>query len=160
VGSDRQLEPWLRRVGLAVLLAFVIAALLNVFGQRSQTSSATAPAASLELKAPERVRGGLLYQARLHVRAFREIRQPLLVLDPGWLNGLTQNTSAPQAKSERSDNGRIVLEYDTIPAGQSLVVWFQYQVNPTHVGTNDQDVELWDGKSRLLHLNRSQITFP
>ena len=158
--SDHPSKPWIRRAGLALLLAFVIAALLNAFGQRSETSSAKGPAASLELTAPERVRGGLLFQARLHVRAFREIRQPSLVLEPGWLNGLTQNTSAPQAKAERSDNGRIVLDYDTIPAGQSLVVWLQYQVNPTHVGTNDQDVELWDGQSRLVHLDRTQTTFP
>jgi hypothetical protein len=102
----------------------------------------------------------VLFQARFDVRALREIRRPRLILDPGWLDGLTQNTSEPQATQERSDNGRIVLEYDTLPAGRKLSVWLQYQVNPTHVGKTKQDVELWDGTTRLVHLDHSFTTFP
>jgi hypothetical protein len=109
-----------------VLLAFVLAALLNAFGQRATTSSASGPAASLHLKAPERACGGDIFEARFDVHASRVIRQPLLILDPGWLDGLTQNTSAPAPAEERSDNSRIVLEYDTLPAGRKLTVWLQY----------------------------------
>jgi hypothetical protein len=143
-----------------VLLAFVIAALLNAFGQRATTSSASGPAASLRLNAPERVRGGVLFQARFDVQAFRKIRQPLIILDPGWLDGLTQNTSEPQATQERSENGRTVLQYDTLPAGRKLSVWLQYQVNPTHVGKTAQGVELRDGSTRLVHLDHSLVSFP
>jgi hypothetical protein len=158
--KGRGSAPWVRRIGLLLLLAFVLAALLNAFGQRATTSSASGPAASLRLNAPERVRGGDIFEARFDVRAFREIRQPLLILDPGWLDGLTQNTTEPQPSKERSDNGRVVLEYDTLPAGRKLTVWLQYQVNPTHVGTTDQDVELWDGTTRVVHLDHSLTTFP
>jgi hypothetical protein len=158
--TGRTSGPWARRIGLLALCALVVAALLNVFGQRAETSSATGPAAALKLNAPDHVRGGLLFQARFDVRAFREIRRPLLILDPGWLDGLTQNSSVPQPTQERSDNGRIVLEYDTIPAGRKLAVWLQYQVNPTHVGKTDQDVELWDGLTRLVHLDHSLTTYP
>ena len=158
--AGREHGPWARRIGLLVLLAFIVAALLNAFGQRETTSLARGPAASLTVKAPDRVRGGLLFQARIQVRAVREVKQPLLVLDPGWIEGLTQNSSEPEPKGERTDNGRIVLEYDTIPAGRKLVVWLQYQVNPTHVGKTEQDVELWDGATRLVHLDRSLTTFP
>jgi len=156
----RRSDVWVRRVGLLVLTALVAAALANVFGQASTTSSASAPAATLRLRGPERVRGGDLFQARFDVFAHREIRQPELVLDTGWLDGLTQNTTSPQAPSERSDNGRIVYQYDTIPAGRKLTVFFQYQTNPTHVGKTNQDVELWDGTTKLVHLDRSFITFP
>jgi hypothetical protein len=159
-GRSRQPNPWARRIGLLVLLAFVIAALLNAFGQRATTSSASGPAASLRLNAPDRVRGGLLFEARFDVHAFREIRQPLLILDPGWLDGLTQNTSEPQASQERSDNGRIVLQYDPLPAGRKLTVWLHYQVNPTHVGKTQQGVDLWDGTTRLVHLDHSLTSFP
>jgi hypothetical protein len=158
--TGRQSGPWVRRIGLLVLLAFVLAALLNAFGQRATTSSASGPAASLRLKAPERARGGDIFEARFDVHASREIRQPLLILDPGWLDGLTQNSSEPAPAEERSDNGRIVLEYDTLPAGRKLTVWLQYQVNPTHVGKTRQDVELWDGATRLVHLDHSLTTFP
>jgi hypothetical protein len=152
--------PWVRRIGLLVLLALVVAALLNVFGQRTSTSSASGPAASLAIDAPKRVRGGVIFQARFDVHATQEIKQPLLVLDPGWIQGLTQNSSEPAASQERTDSGRLVLEYDTIPAGRKLSVWLQYQVNPTHVGKTDADVELWDGTTRLLHLDRSLTSFP
>jgi hypothetical protein len=158
--AGRGSAPWARRIGLLLLLALVIAALLNTFGQRATSSSARGPAASLRLNAPERARGGVIFEARFDVRAFREIRQPLLILDPGWLEGLTQNTSEPQAADERSDNGRIVLEYGTLPAGRKLSVWLQYQVNPTHVGKTTQNVELWDGATRLVHLDHSFTSFP
>src|SRR3954454_23918526 len=148
--AGRAREPWVRRIGLLILLALVVAVLLNVSGQRAQTSIASGPAASLRLHSPERARGGDIFQARFDVHAFREIRQPLLILDPGWFEGLTQNASGPQPVSERTDNGRVVLEYDTIPAGRKLTVWLEYQVNPTHVGRTDQDVELWDGTAKLM----------
>jgi hypothetical protein len=153
-------EPWVRRAGLLLLLALSLTALLNVFGQRAQSSSASGPAAVLSLNAPSKARGGDIFQARFEVRASQEVRQPLLVLDPGWLDGLTQNTSSPAPAEERTDNGRIVLEYDTIPAGRKLTVWLQYQVNPTHAGKTEQDVELRDGDTRLVHLDHSLTVFP
>ena len=158
--GGRRSDPWARRVGLLVLAALVVAALLNTFGQRTEISTARSPAASLSLDAPDHVRGGVIFQARFTVHAFREVKQPLLILDQGWLDGLTQNTSEPTATSERTDNGRLVLEYDTIPAGRKLEVWLQYQVNPTHVGETDADVELWDGDTKLVGVNHSLRSFP
>src|SRR4051794_5307535 len=153
--DGRAYEPWLRRAGLLLLLALSLTALSNVFGQRAHSSSATAPSGVLSLNAPSKARGGDIFQARFEVRASSEIRRPLLVLDPGWLDELTQNTSSPEPYSERTDNGRIVREYDTIPARPKLTVWLQFQINPTHAGKTDQDVELWDGDTRITHLEHS-----
>jgi hypothetical protein len=158
--TGRSIEPWVRRIGLAALLAFVVTALLNVFGQHPKTSTASGSAASLAVESPKSLRGGLIFQTRFEVRAFRELREPSLVLDRGWFEGLTLNTTVPDPKDERTDNGRVVLDYDTIPAGRSLVVWLQFQVNPTKVGEQDQDVELYDGTTRLVRLDRSLSTFP
>jgi hypothetical protein len=153
-------DPWARRAGLSVLFVLSAAALLNVFGQRVDNSSVTASAASLSLNAPSKARGGDIFQARLEVHARREVREPLLILEPGWLDGLTKNTTAPEAKEERTDNGRVVLAYDAIPAGRKLTVWLQYQVNPTHAGKTDEDVELWDGDQRLARLEHTLTVFP
>jgi hypothetical protein len=158
--EGRRKEPWARRAGLLLLLALSVTALLNVFGQRTQSSSATGPTGALSLNAPAKARGGDIFQARFDVRASSQLREPLLVLDRGWLDGLTQNTSSPQPKEERTDNGRIVMAYDTIPAGRKLTVWLQYQVNPTHAGKTDQDVDLWDGDTRVTHLDHSLTVFP
>jgi hypothetical protein len=52
---------------LLVLAAFVVAALLNPFGQRPTTVQAAGPAPSMKLYAPDRLRGGLIYEARLRI---------------------------------------------------------------------------------------------
>ena len=119
--AGRGSHPWARRTGLLLLVAFVVAALLNVFGQRAEDSSAVGPAATLELNAPSDARGGLIFQARFTIRAAREIKEPLLILDRGWVDGLTLNSTVPEPVGERTDDGRVVIEYDTIPAGRSLV---------------------------------------
>jgi hypothetical protein len=36
----------------------------------------------------------------------------------------------------------------------------QLQVNPINVGTRDQGVRLYDGKTKLLTINRSVTIFP
>ena len=158
VGRER--DPWVRRAGLLLLGAVVTAALLNVVGQRAEDSSASGPAATLELNAPSKARGGLIFQARVEVHAAREIQEPLLIFDRGWFDGLTLNTTVPDPTGQRTDNGRVVFEYDTIPAGRSLTVWLQFQVNPTRVGSEDQDIELWDGETPLVHLDHSLATVP
>jgi hypothetical protein len=142
------------------MLAVSVAALLNVFGQEPNTSSASGPPASLQINAPSDVRGGLLFEARFDVLARREVREPRLILDRGWFESLTLNTIEPGAKEESTDNGRVVLSYDTIPAGRSLVVWLQFQVNPTNLGRQDQDVELFDGTTKLLHVEHTLTIFP
>jgi hypothetical protein len=157
----RDVGPWVRRAVLAALLAVAILALLNVFGQEPTTSTASGPDASLDVSSPKSIRGGLLFESRFTVRALgHDLKEPKLVLDPGWLESMTLNTVEPAAKAEQTDNGRIVLEYDLIPAGRRLVVWLMFQANPTNLGTQSQDVELFDGTTRLLGLNRSIAVFP
>jgi hypothetical protein len=149
------------RRGLVVSLsAFVLLGLLNVFGQRPQTTSATGPAAQLSIYAPKRVRGGLYYEARFHVRANRDLKNATLVLDSGWTEGVTINTVEPSPTGEGSENGRLVLELGHVPANQSYVLYLQMQVNPTNVGHRDQNVELRDGDEHILTVERAVTVFP
>lgn len=63
----------------------------------------------------------------------------------GWLEGLTINSTEPQPSNEVMRDGRIVLGFDSLNAGERLTFWTQYQVNPTTVAHRDQGVELDDG---------------
>ncbi|MBA2568448.1 MAG: hypothetical protein H0V11_03780, partial [Actinobacteria bacterium] len=45
-------------------------------------------------------------------------------------------------------------------AGRKLVVYLQYQVNPTNVGRRSQDVELYDGEVLLTEVDRTVTVFP
>jgi hypothetical protein len=57
-GAGR-LEVRIRRTLIALVCVFLLAGLLNVFGQRPDTLHAASPAASLKLYAPCHVRCGL-----------------------------------------------------------------------------------------------------
>src|SRR5215212_7901492 len=148
--EGRGYEPWVRRMILAVVLALIVLALFNVFGQRTHVSQAAGPAAVLGVEAPEKVRAGLLYQARFTITARRDIKQPELVLGPGWLDGLTVNAIEPQASEESNRNGHLALVYDELKAGDTLRVWVAYQVNPTANGNRIQLTELDDGDKPLV----------
>jgi len=157
-GRDREL--WIRRGLFALAPLVTILALLNVFGQKPQDSNVTASSATLRLHAPERVRSGLLYEARFTVEATSRLRNAVLVLAPGWFEGMTVNTIEPSPVAERSVNGETVLELGPVEAGGSHVLYMQFQINPTSVGRRSQTVELLDGTRPLLTLPRTVTVFP
>ena len=69
----------------------------------------------------------------------------MLLLDPGWLEGITINTIEPSPIGEGSRDGKLVLELGHIPAGATYLLFIQAQVNPTNIGHRSQDVALYDG---------------
>lgn len=149
-----------RRVMVSALLVLLALALLNLFGQRPSTSTAEAAAASLEVYAPTRVRGGLFYEARFRIDAARELEEATLVLEPGWAEGITINTVEPAPISEASRDGKLVFVLGRIPAGRKHVFFLQLQVNPTNVGRRSQDIRLYDGDELIATIDRSVTVFP
>jgi hypothetical protein len=156
----RTREPWVRRIVLAVIVAFLGLGLASVFGQRATTSSASGPAASLTVEAPAEVRGGLLAQGLIRVEARRRIAKPRLVLSRGWIEGITINTIIPEAADQEDGGDHLTLAYGELPAGDTLTVRIQFQVNPTTVHTEPQDVELRDGDVPLARVSRRLTVFP
>jgi len=150
----------LRRGLFALLPLLALLGLLNFFGQHPQTTTVSGNGASLKLYAPSRVRSGLLYEARFHLTARRDLKQATLVLSPGWLESMTLNTIEPSPVNEASDNGRLSLDLGHIPAGSSHLLFMQFQTNPTNVGHRDASLTLKDGDQTLLHLHRTITVFP
>lgn len=155
-GRDAQL----RRLGLAVLGLVVVAALLDLFGQGSTSTVAAGERATLSVEAPARLRGGLLFQARFQIEARRRLTHPRLVLSPGWLEAMTLNTIVPSPLSEDSSSDGFSMTFEALPAGRTLTVWTDWQVNPTNVGEHDEDVALFDGSTPIASLQRSLTVFP
>jgi hypothetical protein len=149
-----------RRVLVSALVLFLGLGLFNLFGQRPATTTTEADAATLEVYAPKRVRGGLFYEARFRIDARRELEQATLVLDPGWAEGITINTVEPSPLGAASRDGKLVYELGRIPAGRKHVFFLQLQVNPTNVGHRSQDVQLFDGDELLTTVDRSVTVFP
>ena len=155
-----RVELWVRRVLLSLLALFLLAGLLNLFGQRPDTSTAATPTASLKLYAPSRVRSGLYFQARFTVDAHKDLKNAILVLDPGWLEGMTMNTIEPSPVGEGSRDGKLVLELGHVRKGSSYILFIQLQVNPTNVGRRSQDVALYDDNTLLATIDRTITIFP
>ena len=165
LARDRDLGPrrndiWIRRGLFGIVCLVPVLALLNVFGQRPDTAAGSAATASLSVTAPSRVRGGLLYQARFSVTARKKLDQAELVLARGWIHDLTINTMEPSPTSETSQDGKLALDLGPIPAGQTYVLYIDYQVNPTNVGRQDQTTTLYDGNRALVTLHRTLTVFP
>ena len=154
-------RPWARWAILSLIAVFALLGLANVFGQRPGMSVAAGPAARLELYAPEHLRGGLLFSARFTISARQEVKNATLVLDPGWVEGMSVNTIEPSPLGEGSHDGKLVLELGHIPAGQKHVLWMQFQVNPTNVAWHrPAGVTLLDGSKTLTHIDRRYTIYP
>jgi hypothetical protein len=157
----RRYKLWPRWLILGLLVIFCVLGLLNVFGQHPATVSADTPVAKLTVYAPTKLRGGLLFSARFHVTARRELKNATLVLDPGWAEGMSINTIEPTPLGEGSRNGRITLQLGHVPAGESYVLFMQFQVNPTNVAWHrPQNVELDDGNTKVLTIKRNIVIYP
>jgi hypothetical protein len=165
LSHDRDLEGrrwqiWARRGLCLIPVAIVVAALLGVFGQSTVTSSSASPVATLSVNAPERLRGGLLFEARFDVEARSDIANARLVLDEGWMEGMSINTIEPSPVSETSRDGKLQLDLGRLAAGDTYRLYMQFQVIPTNVGSRSADVTLLDGDTRLASLDRTVTIFP
>jgi hypothetical protein len=165
--TDIEVEPrsgsvaqGVRRAMLALFALFVLAALLDVFGQQPQASSAGGRTARLTLSAPRTVRGGLLIQARVRIQARRTIDEPHLILDRGWFEGMQVNTVAPEPTQESGYGRKVLLAYDRLDAGKTLTVWIALQVDPTFVGKRSARVRLQDSTTPLATITRSLTILP
>jgi hypothetical protein len=158
--EGRRLGQWLRRGFLLLLVAFVVAALLDAFGQVPETTTASGPGGSLTLTAPARVRGGLYYQAKFEIHATEPLGAPTLVLDSGWYDETTVNTVEPEPAGTTSDPDRVKLRYPPLAPGRTLVVYINLQANPTNVGSHDAGVSLYDADRPIATIDRTQLDFP
>ncbi len=139
--TGRTAEVWIRRILLTLLAAFVMAGLLSVFGQTERVSTVIAAnGTSLALTAPERLRGGTIFQTKVAVKASETIEDPQLVLSAGFLDGITLNTVEPTPVNERSAGDQLILRYPRILEGTTITAWFEHQVNPTTTGSRVQEL--------------------
>jgi len=160
LAGRRVTSVWVRRVLLCGLLVLPVLALLNVFGQHPTTSSASSPVASMNVTAPARLRSGLIFQVRVQVTAHRDIKELQLVFDKGWWESMSVNSMVPEPSEESSEEGKVLLSYGKLGAGQQHVNWIYFQVNPTNVAKRSEDIEVRDGSTPLLHIHRAITIFP
>ncbi|HEX4624638.1 MAG TPA: hypothetical protein VH231_09295 [Solirubrobacteraceae bacterium] len=157
----RTWHVWLRRGLLLLIAAACVAALFNAYGQGPTTSAVAAPQALMQLEAPPRLSGGLLFQARFRLTARdHALSHPKLVLNENWFDGVTLNASDPSPSTENSRGGRFAMAFPALGRGQTLTVITHWQVNPTTVGRRALVAAFDDGNTRLAALHRTLTIFP
>jgi hypothetical protein len=154
VGPRRGLAA--RRTVMTLFALFSLLALAGAFGQRSTASSN----GGMTVTMPRAVRGGLFWQARIDIRATRALEHPRLVFANGWLEGMQVNSIEPAAESESSRDGRLVLSYGKLDPGDRLVIWLQFEVDPTNLGHRSVAVELDDGTTPVARVDRDIRVLP
>jgi len=156
----REHRPYLRWLILTLLAFLCLLGLMNTFGQRPDTATGATEGVELEVYSPEQLRSGLFFMSRFTIRAEREIEAATLVLDPGWLEGITLNTLVPSPVGEANRDGKIAFDLGRVRAGTEHVFFLHFQVNPTEIGRRSQDVELHDGETSLLAIDRTVTVYP
>jgi hypothetical protein len=158
VGRERR--PYIRWFLLTLIGLVLLLGLANVFGQKPHTDTATGDGVELEVYSPEHLRSGLFFMSRFTIRAERELEAATLLLDPGWLEGITLNTLVPSPVGEANRDGKIAFDLGRVRAGTEHAFFLHFQVNPTETGRRPQDVELLDGETPLLTIDRTVTIFP
>ena len=135
--------------------------LANVFGQRPGTAVARTSRADLSLYSPSRLRGGLLFSSRFHINAHSDLKKATLVLDPGWVEGMSVNTIEPsplgQGEQKRPGHARPRSH----PRRRSYILWIQEQVNATNVAwRRPASVELDDGSRVIARIHHTFTIYP
>lgn len=158
--SGRRHQVWGHRAVLVVVAAVPVAGLLNVFGQHAAPTTYPAPAASLLIDSPSRVRGGLTMTTEIVITPHQQLNDARLYLDNGWFKAMTYNGAAPQPSTETAGGPWQIWDYGQLPAGTPFHVWISWQTNPTNVGTHPQNVALFDGDTQVVTAERDFTVFP
>jgi hypothetical protein len=70
------------------------------------------------------------------------------------------NTIEPSPASESSRGPRLVLSYDELAPGDELVVYLQFQTDPTTTGRQDTAVALDDETRPLARISHTITVLP
>jgi hypothetical protein len=164
LGRHRDASWWselgARWIVLGLLTAISVAALFNLFGQEAHTTTASGGAAELQVFAPDALRGGLFFEGRFTVTANDALEDVVLVLAPGWAENMHINTIEPAPTDETGRDGNLSFRFGPLGAEERLVVYMQFQVNPTNVGRRSADVELYDGDLFVTGVERTLTIYP
>jgi hypothetical protein len=150
-----------RYVLLSLVAVFLLVGLVNTFGQRPARLVGTNATAKLEVYAPSRLRGGLLFEGRFTILAREELKNAQLELAPGWSEGMQMNTIEPGPLGEGSRDGNLLFTLGHVPKGDVYRLFTQFQVNPTNVAwRRNADVRLYDDGKLLFTVHRNVTVFP
>lgn len=160
------MEPviWHRFVNPAAVLAIAIflgLALAGIFGgQPHPTRVIETPSATITLQFPETLRNGEFFEMRASITAKRPIQDLGIGISHSYWRDLTINTMLPAPSEEKSEQGRYMLTYGPLKAGETLTLKIDGQINPPlFAGTRGQ-LFVMDSDDQLATVPLNLRVFP
>jgi hypothetical protein len=121
---------WFRRAYLSILAAFLILGLLNVFGSRTSSVSATGNGYSLRVVYPSTTRSSLPVKWELYVQRAGGFDGPVRIGVPiDYWNLFDFNNLYPIPAGSLNEGGMVIFTF-TPPAGDTLEVLFDGRAQP------------------------------
>ena len=157
-GRAAQIKSWLP---LPVLGAVLLLAMTGLFGGGpSLSATARSDAARLTVEAPPVLRNGQIFEVRISVAASRDLVKPTIAVDASYWRNITLNTIRPEPATHGFEEGAVLLEYDRLGAGETLLITLEAQVNPVFGQHSRARVVLRDGETVLAELPLQMKVLP
>jgi hypothetical protein len=132
--------------GLGVLLA---PAFFGIYGSNTKLAGAGS-GVQLELEGPGRARNGEFFELLVNIQAQRDIRDVVVLIGADLLRDVTVNTLLPDPSEHGFRDGSYEFHFGRLPAGESIKVKLDAQINPGHTPSANADtVEVADGETPL-----------
>jgi hypothetical protein len=146
--------------GLTVLGILLAAALVGIFGGETRLTGA-GNGLEVVVDGPVRIRNGEVLEMRLMVSTKRDIRDLVLLVDKDIWHNVTVNTFIPAATGEGFRGGAFEFHFGALPAGNSLLVKVDGQINPSHrPARNDGNISFADGETVLATVSYIMDVLP
>ena len=158
--KGRRQAPWARRITLLVIAAIPVAGLTNLFGQRTQSTHSDSTKATLFVKSPTHLRGGLMFTTEIVVTPHQNINDAQIYLDNGWFQNMTLNAVTPQPSNSSAQGNWQTWDFGPMQANQPFTILISWQTNPTNVGRHPETLELYDGNNQIMTIHRTFFVFP
>lgn len=157
-GRAAQIKSWLP---LPLLGGVLLLALTGLFGGGpSLRKAAVSDAARLTVEAPPILRNGQIFEVQISVLAEGELARPTIAVDTSYWRNITLNTIRPEPAAQGFREGAVLLEYDRLGAGETLLITFEAQVNPVFGQHSRAHVRLLDGQTELAGLPLQMKVLP
>ncbi|WP_110241810.1 hypothetical protein [Nocardioides gilvus] len=126
-GPRHERRATVRRVGIALLVLFLVVVMTGALGPRTAQVSAAGPVTELDVTHPAVVRSGLASEMTATWRQEEGVGATRLSVDPALLAALGIERIEPAPRGETSDGTRLLLDFEPTGA-QSYTVTFSGRV--------------------------------
>lgn len=158
----RPVAAWRRHaspLGLIVLGAFVVIALLGVLGHE-RTWTAQASGTRLEVHTSEVIRNGEFLEMRIRITPADDVTELVVGIEDALWEDVTVNTMLPAATDETNENGETRFTFAELPGGADFLFKVDMQLNPDILGGNRGRITAYDGDAELVSTDISITVLP